>query len=283
MFPTHQREPLNRLIRRPPWSYRRHYRRTSYDDYFETSWNISKTTGVLVLTIFPCTTLFLYLSGEEFKSAKGEPSEYDWIQKNIFNKAENVDAGRWWVMFNSSFAHVNLLHLGINMFTLWSFGKTFIEGLGVPCFAGLWVVAAFASSAADIYWQKKKKRLQMDTRRWDQGQKYTVLGIPISRERALAIAGSDTRNAGGVGSSGVLFGCLGVFLCVGPTQRATLLGIFSAPLWVHTAVFVGGSAYCLATNFLPMLGHAAHLGGTAAGVAYYFAVAGPLLRRIARR
>ena len=211
----------------------------------------------------------------------GDPQKHAWFQQNVYNSAENVREGRWWVMLNCSFAHANLLHLGINMLTLWNCGRSWVRVFGAWSFAGLWVVSALACSGAHIKWQNTRKQLQMEMRRWDKDQKLTILGIPISRQRAQAIIGgrhaSRLDDTGAMGASGAMCGLIGTFLCAAPSLQLSVIGI-PVPLWLFELVFLGGSAYCLAEGFVPQLGHAGHIGGTLTGMAYYFA----MLRRIRR-
>ena len=235
-------------------------------------------------TIFICCVVFMNQVLAQQEASQGNRTRHDWIEQNLINSTENVRQGRWWVMLGCSFAHGNLIHLGINMFALWSVGKGFVAIFGFRRFAALWVGSAFISSAAQLYWYTTKERLQMESRRWDNNQKYTILGIPISKERARVIAGaSDSQYAGSVGASGVTCGLVGLYLFFAPRVPVVLFQFIHSPLWLSEVVFLGGSAFCLATGFLPAIAHAAHLGGTASGVLYYYSVARPYVRKMARR
>ena len=235
-------------------------------------------------TIFICCGVFMYQTYAQVAALKGNRTPQDWIEKNLINSTENVRQGRWWVMLSCSFAHGNLLHLGINMYAVWSIGQGFVSIFGYRRFAALWVVSALASSAAQLYWQDTKQRFHMESKRWDNNQKYTILGIPISKERALVIAGaSDSPYGGSVGASGVGCGLLGLYLFFAPRAPVVLFQFIHSPIWLSEIIFLGGSAICLATGFLPAIAHAAHLGGTAAGVGYYYSVARPYVRNLARR
>ena len=284
MFPTHPRDCLNPGFTRPPWSYRRLYHRSSFDDYWERSWGINKATVAMSFTIFICCAVFMNQVIAVKEVEQGNRTRQDWIEQNLISSTENVRQGRWWVMLGSSFAHGNLLHLGINMWALWSVGNGFVSVFGFRRFAVMWAFSAVASSAAQLYWQDTKQRFEMELKRWDHNQKYTILGIPISKERARVIAGAgDSQYGGSVGASGVTCGLIGLYLFFAPMTSVTLLHVINSPIWLSEIVFLGGSAYCLATGLLPIIAHAAHLGGTAAGVAYYYGVARPYIRNIARR
>ena len=235
-------------------------------------------------TILICCAVFMNQVLAQQEASQGNRARQDWIEQNLINSTENVRQGRWWVMLGSSFAHGNLLHLGINMYALWSIGSGFVSTFGFRRFVALWVGSAVASSVAQLYWQNTKQRFQMDLNRWDNKQKYTILGIPISKERARVIAGaSDSQYAGSVGASGVTCGLIGLYLFFAPRAPVVMFQFIHSPIWLSEVIFLGGSVLCLATGSLPVIAHAAHLGGTAAGVAYYYSVARPYVRKIARR
>lgn len=283
MFPTHPRASQNPVSRRPLWPYRRYYNQNSYGGYFEAITGVNAAQGYVGITILISCAVYLHKRLREILGDGGDHAGNDVYQRHTVNSLENVREGRWWVMFTSSFAHGNLLHLGINMACLWSFGPAFVAAFGLPCFAGVWVVTAVSCSAASLGWEITQNRLRMETagRGWYKSQEYKILGIPISRRMAVAIAGGH-QHEGSVGASGALCGLIGVLLCIAPTASVRILGVVPAPLWVSELVFVGGSAYCMLTGNLPALGHAGHLGGTAAGMAYYYARMRPWLRRTGR-
>lgn len=288
MLPSQQREPLRPLSRRPLWSCRRNYNQDSYGYYTpESFWARNKSTIVVGGAIgLCCGTYFCQWTAERL-AEQGDHALSDLIQQNLISSATNIREGRWWVMLTSSFAHANLVHLGINMYCLWGFGSSLVHGLGVPRFTGLWAVSAVACSAAEIYWQNTQERLQRETagRRWDRPEEFSVLGIPISRERAVAIAGGSSslepHYGGSIGASGVLCGLAGTLVCLAPRMQVSVF-FLPAPLWSAELLLVAGSVYCMATGSLQLFGHAGHLGGLTAGVAYYYGVARPWLRRAGR-
>ena len=268
---------------------RSYYNGNRYGYYTPASFFVRNKTNIVVGgAIGLCCGTYACQWTAERLAERGDHTWNDLFRRNFVNSRENVKAGRWWVMLNSSFAHDNLLHLGIDMWGIWSFGRYFVNLLGVPHFVGLWVTSACACSIASNYWETTRQRLLLETagRRWDKAPQFTVLGIPISRERAIAISGGNDPlrpQYGGVqGASGVLCGLVG--FCLGYAPRMTTLWFpfpFPAPLWVIGLFFSTGTAYCMATGNIPFFEHAGHLGGTAAGIAFYHgvAVARPWLRK----
>ena len=241
--------------------------------------------GIIVVI---CCTVYIYQVACRLMADLPNQAGNDWCSRNLVNSLKNVKEGRWWVMLTSSFAHANPLHLGINMLCLWRAGPLFIDAFGLPCFLGVWAVSAVSCSAAGIYWQNTQKRLQMETAgyRWSKSQEYKILGISISRERAVAIAGGSGppghQYEGGVGASGAFCGLTGAIVAFAPKAQVRIFGLAPSPLWVSQVLFLGGTAYCMATSSLPFVGHAGHLGGTAAGIFSYYGVMRPWLRRTGR-
>lgn len=288
MFPPQQNEGLNLWLERSPTSCHRSYNNNSYSYYTpESFWARNKPTLVVGGVIGLCCCTYYCQWTATKVSHQGTHALSDLIRQNFVSSAENVREGRWWVMISSSFAHVNLGHLGINMLALWGFGASFVGRFGVPCFVGLWMFSAVSSSAAQIYWQDTQERLrrEMVSRRWDKPEDLKILGIRISRERALAISGGSgaygPQIGGSQGASGAICGLTGMLLCYVPKLPIRLL-IVPMPLWLGELVFAVGSAFCMATGYAPIMGHAAHLGGTAAGIASWYGAVRPWLRRTGR-
>jgi membrane associated rhomboid family serine protease len=59
-----------------------------------------------------------------------------------------VAAGQWWRVFTSAFLHVDLMHLGFNMWALYLFGPPLEREAGSVPFAALYLSSALAGSAA---------------------------------------------------------------------------------------------------------------------------------------
>jgi membrane associated rhomboid family serine protease len=58
----------------------------------------------------------------------------------------------WWRVLTSTFVHIGILHLLVNMYSLWQVGQ-FVERLFGPfVFAGIYVASGLAGSFASIAW-----------------------------------------------------------------------------------------------------------------------------------
>jgi membrane associated rhomboid family serine protease len=56
--------------------------------------------------------------------------------------------GEWWRLFTSGFLHAGLLHIAVNMFSLWMIGRDLERLLGKARFLGVYFLAMFGGSAA---------------------------------------------------------------------------------------------------------------------------------------
>ena len=292
-MPRRGKGSLNLLLQEAPWAFdgsynKRSYKKRKYYNYTHQSVWMRNKPNIVVGSVVGlcCATYYCQWTGAK-RTEKGVHALSDLIRRNFIGSAENLREGRWWVLISSSFAHVNLPHLALNMLALWGAGRSIVGVLGVSYFAGLWVVSAMSSSWAQIQWQETQERLRRETvgRRWDRAEHPEVLGIPISRERALVISGGKgalgPHYGGGAGASGAISGLMATLLCLVP-KAPTIFLVFPMPLWLGSLFFYTGSAFCMATGNLPMIGHAAHLGGFAAGLFGYWGMARLLLRRTGR-
>jgi membrane associated rhomboid family serine protease len=207
----------------------------------------------------------------------------EFIRRNFVSSLENVKAGRWWVMATSSVMHTNWIHLGCNMWALWSIGPFAMSYFRVTQFLGLWLVSAVSCSAASLYWTHFKEELRRekavgrtsDSHPRPQWTRYINLGSGNSME----------YYGGAVGASGSLSGLFTTMMCIMPRVRVSVFPItfVSFPLWLGNAFFATGSAYCMVTGAIPLISHAGHLGGLAGGLVYYLGVIRPFLRIRGRR
>ena len=290
MLPAQRKIAWNPTFRPPPCLNYRGYNRNSYNAYTpESAWSRNKPKIVVGGVIGLCCGVYCCQWTAKKLSDQGNHVLHDFMRQNFINSADNFKEGRWWVMFSSSFAHVNLLHLVINMVVLWGFGTGFVALFGVSKFVGLWACSAASCSAAQTYWDETQKRLrkEMVGQRWDKRpENLTILGVRISRERALAISGGSgtlgPHYGGSAGASGALSGLLGVFLCYMPKMPVQQFFILPMPLWLAQLAFTTGSVYCMANGYSPGIGHAGHMGGMVAGIAYYYSTLRPWLRRTGR-
>eukprot|EP00051_Salpingoeca_urceolata_P029099 m.488915 g.488915 ORF g.488915 m.488915 type:complete len:331 (-) comp26224_c0_seq1:36-1028(-) len=137
-------------------------------------------------------------------------------------------------MVGANFSHRGLLHLGMNLFALWSFSRPAYEALGHNQFLGLFSAAVFSSS-------------------WLSHLHGVVARLPN----------------GGLGLSGVVLGLAGATAMLYPDMKVALVFLPQIPFSAQEALGCLVAFDIVGVVFgWTMLGHAAHLGGTLFGVWY---------------
>ncbi len=177
-------------------------------------------------------------------------TQKDFFERNVFWIAPIREQGQWERFVSSAFLHVNGIHLFINMFVLYEFGRILETVLGTPGFIILYVASLLAGNAWEFFANKNKP------------------------------------NYRAVGASGATSGIILAFCLFFPF--ATLLLFFIIPMWaiVLAVLFMIGS-FILSKREGNIIAHGAHLGGAIAGlvVAIVFRpnAWGELLRQVVER
>jgi len=176
-------------------------------------------------------------------------SQNRWLSRFLLSRRA-LDADPL-VLVRSMFAHMSPLHLFFNMYTLHSFGCGAVAVLGPARFAALYLTAGAAGGVCQAYYPAVARELG-----WPAGEKRWV-------------------DAPSLGASGAVAGLIGFLGALAPRSEIVF---FVVPMQqrLFLALALGGSvAACYAgSDSSAQLGHAAHIGGAAVGIA-----AGLLLRR----
>lgn len=154
-----------------------------------------------------------------------------------------VNEGQWWRLVTPMFVHVNLLHLLVNMYSLWILGPYVEKLYGSAKFTVFWVVSGVGASVASYF---------------------SVVGPGT----ALGPFGRFLFRPDGpsAGASGSLFGLVGVLFVFGIKYRHEL------PEGFKRAFGTGLLPMILLNLFIGYIGrglfdNAAHLGGLVTGAA----------------
>ncbi len=150
----------------------------------------------------------------------------------------------------AGFSHIELFHILVNMFVLWSFGSLLERLWGLRLFVsfylGALVFANVCHSAVSAWF--------------------------LGDQMAFAL-----------GASGAVSGVLIAFSLLFPEQKILLFGIVPLPAWTAALLFVGLDIWGLiaqqAGGGLP-IGHGAHLGGALAGLVFWATVLRHRFRRV---
>jgi membrane associated rhomboid family serine protease len=173
----------------------------------------------------------------EYLGRGNNRNRLEFLEQNFVSSRRNVDEGRWWTLITSTFTHFSLPHLGVNMYTLWSFGRPIVLFYGVPTYVLLWLGAGVGGNAFQIYWSDIVK----------QAVNRKIIKKPFGIQ----------EDRGGVGASASILGMIGVISCAFPSNSLFALG------------FVTGSILCIQYGWLPWIGHKSHLGGMATGATWW--------------
>jgi membrane associated rhomboid family serine protease len=137
-----------------------------------------------------------------------------------------IDQGQYWRFVTPAFIHIGVMHLGVNMYSLYAIGPQVERLYGTARFLILYLVSGVAGVAASYY---------------------------MSPGKGLS-----------AGASGALFGLLGVLLVFGLRYRSELPGIFRQAF--HPRGLVPVLALNLFITFaVSFIDKWAHLGGLLAG------------------
>ncbi len=150
------------------------------------------------------------------------------FQKFYALSQAGLNAGFWWQPVTHAFLHGNTLHLVFNMLGLWFAGRIVERVLGTGRFVILYFLGAIVGGLLQI-----------------------------------SLGGGTL-----LGASGAVFAVLIAFTTLFPEARVVAL-VFFIPVPLRAKYFgwglAGSSAFLLVTGWLPIIGHAAHLGGCLAG------------------
>ncbi|HKZ79450.1 MAG TPA: rhomboid family intramembrane serine protease [Pyrinomonadaceae bacterium] len=151
---------------------------------------------------------------------------------------------QWWRFVTPMFVHVNILHLMVNMYSLWVVGPYVEKLYGSAKFVVFWVLTGIAAVFAS----------------------YLTVGTPSPRLGPLGKFLFRPEDVPSAGASGALFGLVGVLFIFGIKFRHEL------PEGFKRAFGTGMLPIILINLFIGYLGrgfidNAAHLGGLVSGAA----------------
>lgn len=164
----------------------------------------------------------------------------EFMDSNFLVSWQALLDGRYWTLITSVFSHSQFFHLLLNMFVLHSFGNIMTRTLGVRRFVVFYLLAGAFSSFV-----------------------HSLVSALLLNDASLPA----------LGASGALTGIIMVFALIYPKEKLLLFGLIPMPAIFGALLFVGLDIWGLVSQAegggLP-IGHGAHLGGSFAGLVYYF-------------
>ncbi|KAI1611301.1 hypothetical protein EDD36DRAFT_466252 [Exophiala viscosa] len=162
----------------------------------------------------------------------------NWLMTNFTSKTEDIRKNRWWTMLTAAFSHIEPYHLMGNLFAFNTFTHYLIHtGITPVHYAGAIVGTAIIGNLAWLFHQARKEKVS--------GQPARALGL-----------------------SGVVMGLGAAASFAAPRAQVALFGIVPMPIWAFMAAYIAFDTY-MVDSPTSRIGHAAHLGGAAAGAVYY--------------
>ncbi|KAK6584416.1 hypothetical protein PZA11_002640 [Diplocarpon coronariae] len=236
--------------------YRSSHRRARYEDP-PTFWSEHFNPENLVVgsIIGTCTGIFLWHGALNYeattKYSREARAKLGKFYNNFLMSVRSLEPGRYHTILTSAFMHAGFIHLGLNMWVLWNFGRIAVCRVGIPSFVVLYLGSAIAGGVSQVlFWRSTK-----------------VPQVEIT----------------GVGASGAISGLIGAMTCAMPLAEVSFI-IIPMPLYAATAVCAAVSIAGMQGMLLPGIAHADHLGGMAFGVLWWLVAIrrGAPLRRLFR-
>ena len=122
-----------------------------------------------------------------------------------------VAHGEWWRLITSAFVHAGFLHIGLNMWVLFSGGRYTERLLGNVAFLVLYLLSAIGGSLSSIAWHPATVSVGASGAIF--GVYGGLIGLLMLRQKSIppAAAASLSKNAIGFVSYNILFGVTGSF------------------------------------------------------------------------
>ncbi|KAJ2772532.1 hypothetical protein IWQ56_001340 [Coemansia nantahalensis] len=217
-------------------------------------WSVSPEGVVIAIIGINGVVYLMWQSGITRAKSLNDLGLYTWMRDNFTTSWANLEAGRVWTLLTAGFSHMNMVHMGVNMLVLYSFGTDIARLLGVRRFALFYLAAAACgnvfSSVANGYILPR------------------VSGNPSLRGQAA------------LGASTSVVAISTLFACLYPNAQLLVFFVIPAPAWLVAVGLVGWDMYRVVSMQQSKVDGAGHLGGAVAGLGYYWFRLRPLLRRM---
>ncbi|KAJ2458417.1 hypothetical protein GGF42_002079 [Coemansia sp. RSA 2424] len=196
----------------------------------------------------------VWTSANQRLKALGDASMLSWLTRNCSTMWVNLIQGRIWTLVTPAFSHVDPMHLFVNMFVLYSFGTDVARMLGPRRFVGFYLGAAVVGNLVSA----------------------VIRGVVIP----LRTGDMSSMAQPAIGASTSVIGITTLFACVYPMAQLQLFMIIPVRAWLATAGFIGWDLWRVLQHGSSKADGAGHLGGAAAGLAYYWFKLRPVIRRM---
>ena len=173
-----------------------------------------------------------------------------WINRHMYLSNQRISRGQYDTLLLSSFMHVDLAHLVMNMLALHSFGGITLYFLGNARFAALYITGAVVGAGAQAAYFRY---------------------VPQMRWPASSYLKWDSTSCG---ASAAIAALVAYTSAVSPKSEVLLFFVLPMQMRHFLLGFLSLSGYCMYSGLFLQLGHAAHVGGALAGLAFFAATRG---------
>ncbi|THH33711.1 hypothetical protein EUX98_g399 [Antrodiella citrinella] len=157
--------------------------------------------------------------------------------KHFSQNAQNLREGRYWTLLTSCFSHQGVTHILFNSIAFYSIAPTVIAALGNTRFLGFYLASGVISNVFSEYWHSYVR----------PDPKYASLG-----------------------ASGAVSAVIAFLTCLNPHTTFLLFGVVPMPAYVLVGGLLAYDGYNTWFDAKNGVDAAAHVGGLAAGFAYFF-------------
>jgi membrane associated rhomboid family serine protease len=190
----------------------------------------------IAVPVIIAVNVLIYLA---WQAARVDEALEQVMAGNFLVSTAHLAAGHWWTLITAAFSHIDLWHIAINMFVLWSFGSVLERLWGTRVFVVFYFAAALVASASHCFVSS------------------VILGDP---------------KIAALGASGAVSGLLLAFAFLFPKHRILVFGIVPVPALVGALAFVAIDLWGLFAQSRGGgigIGHGAHLGGALCGFLFW--------------
>lgn len=179
--------------------------------------------------------------------------------------SSSLTDGHYWALLSHSFLHTNPLHLVTNMLALYSLGPVVARVFGTQWFVVTWICGGAVSASVELLgWGEETRQYII--------QKFGIENYNDNN--------NNNKNQEAIrrkifkvhyGATGSLMTFLAMVTCFAPRCTCRPFPIpINVPLYIITTGLGLFSIMNIATGWLTLAAHDAHLGGLTAGFLYYY-------------
>ncbi|KAI9331839.1 hypothetical protein BDR26DRAFT_869785 [Obelidium mucronatum] len=226
---------------------------------------------VLYLIIGINTVVFVMWQVAYAESQQGNNAMLIFMRENFMSNWESLEAGRWWTTISCAFSHSMLLHFGLNMFVLHSFGRIVMGILGPNRFLMFYLTAgAFSSTVHLIYTRYIQPATKGHRQLAPPPPVQTSIFFP-QQNRPYMPPVPSFNDTSSHGASGSISGFLLLYALTFPMHPITLFFFIEVPSIVGIGGYLAYDFYMASSGKQGLVDSAGHVGGGVFGAMYWFA------------